>query len=271
MKVDLDKIIKEKNPGLYRILPGFMIRLFGKFIHENEVNVVLKNGEGKEGVEFVTHTLDSFGIKRNIYFFDNIPKEGRYIFASNHPLGGLDGFVLLEAVYNRFGSVKIIVNDILMNLEPLKPVFLPINKHGRQSVEYVEHINDVLIGDTPVIYFPAGLCSRKIKGVIQDMEWKKSFVHNALKYNRDIVPVFVDSVNSKKFYNFALLRKKLNVKANLEMVLLPDELFKKRGSTIDVYIGDVIKHNSLLKSELSVRDWCSEIRGICYKMKRSDR
>lgn len=264
MKVDIGQIINRKNPELYRLVPRFFLFAVEKIIHQDEINEVLEKFGNLRGVAFVSATLDFLGIKRSVDGLEKIPLNGRYLFVSNHPLGGLDGLVLAEAIYNRFGSVKVVVNDILMSLEPLSDIFVPINKHGKQSVVYVDGFNNLFKGDIPILYFPAGLCSRRVNGKITDLDWKMSFVNKAIDSDRDIVPMYVENVNSNRFYNIAYWRKTLGIKANIEMMLLPDELFKLKGKGfIKAKCYNTINHETLVNL-YDTREWCSKIRKICY-------
>ncbi|MFI3320988.1 MAG: glycerol acyltransferase [Rikenellaceae bacterium] len=269
MNVDIAKIVKNKNFKLYKKIPSFLFKLMARIIHQKEINEILTNFSTLKDAEFITATLDHLSITRDINF-DRLEekKEGdnSLIFVANHPLGGVDGFVLAEAIAARYGDVKVVVNDILMNIEPVKGLFVPINKHGKQSSDYASLLNDTFESKTPILYFPAGLCSRKINGRVTDLKWHNSFLKKAISHNRDVVPVMVDSLNSIFFYNFALLRKRLNIVANLEMVLLPSELFKKRGKKIKIIFGEKIEIETL-KNDKSVATKVEEIRQKCYSLK----
>lgn len=266
MKIDIDRVIYEKNAKLHRFLPGFVIKLLARLIHQDEINDVLNRFGHLSGVEFVSAVLDDFKITRQVEWSENLEK-GRYVFASNHPLGGIDAFVLAEAVASRFGDVRLVVNDVLMKLDPLKSIFVPVNKYGAQNAEYKEMYDNLFLSDLPVIYFPAGLCSRRNNGVICDPVWKKNFVSKAKESGRDIVPVFVDAVNSERFYRVASMRKKLGIKFNFELILLPDELFRKKGSTIKVRFGTPVPNSSLKGGRDSLKE-AAEIKKMCYDLRK---
>jgi len=172
--IDIEKIIKSKSPFLAKILPKFVIRYIKRIIHVDEVNNILTNYGHEKGVDFVNATLNDLNVSYTIKGIENIDNslDSRFIFASNHPLGALDGLVLMSAIGKHFNNnVKFVVNDILMNLKPLEPIFVPVNKHGRQTVDYMKQTNDAYSSDSQILYFPAGLCSRKIKGkIIGQME-----------------------------------------------------------------------------------------------------
>jgi putative hemolysin len=265
--VDLDKTFRDKNPKLYRILPKFVMNYLKKIVHQNEVNDILTTyGYEHSGLSFNRKVLEHLNITYATIDVENLPpKDGRYIFASNHPLGGLDGIVLIDLIGEHYGNVKFVVNDLLMYLTPLRDVFAPVNKHGRQSADYVRLIDELYSSDRQVLYFPAGLCSRKIKGDIVDPEWKKSFVSKAIKYKRDIVPMFFDGRNSKFFYNLANIRKSLRIKANIEMLYLSDEMFRQKNARFTVKIGKSIAYRDL--QAMGVKKSIEYVRNKVYELR----
>lgn len=267
IKIDIDEIIESKNPKLAKYMPGFVKNYIKRTIHQQEINHCLTSFGDKQGTEFIGEILNYLNISHRIIGEENVPKDGRYIFASNHPLGGLDGMVLAYEIERIFGSVKLIVNDLLMNLTPLNPIFVPVNKHGRQTSEYAKTINELYDSEEQIITFPFGLCSRKIDGKIQDGEWRRNFVIKAIDHKRDVVPVFVDARNSNFFYNLANIRKSLGVKANIEMFYLADELFKQRNGVVDIYLGEPLCYSELDRN-FSPQEWASNIREIAYSLKK---
>ena len=190
----------------------------------------------------------------------------RYIFVSNHPLGGLDGMVLIAYLGDKFKDIKFVVNDLLMHIKPLEPIFVPINKYGKMRQENAKRIFEAYDSDTQILNFPAGLCSRKIKGEITDLEWKKSFISKAIEHERDIVPIFFGGRNSNFFYRLANIRKSLGIKFNIETLYLPDEMFKQNSSAFEIYMGEPISYTHL-KDGRSAAEWTEIIRERCYALK----
>ena len=187
--------------------------------------------------EFIKAGLEFFKISYRVSGSENIPASGRYIFVSNHPLGGLDGLVFINELSKYYKDLKFPVNDILMNIRNLSGVFLPINKHGAQDREAVRMIEEAYASESQILYYPAGLCSRKKKGVIRDLQWHKSFISKSVQYKRDIVPAYFSGRNSDFFYNLSNIRNFLGIRANIEMLYLVDELFKQKGKAIDLVFG----------------------------------
>lgn len=211
------------------------------------MNEILAKAYPARGAAFCRAMLAEVGVHINAAGVDNLPDDGRCVFTCNHPLGGLDGICLitfLEYVYRR--EPLVVVNDMLMAVEPLKDNFVPINKYGKQSRRYAAALDEALAGGAPVLYFPAGLVSRlQPDGSISDLEWKPSIVNRARQTGRPIVPLYFFGLNSMSFYRFASLRKKSGIKINIEQALLPREMFKSCGRTFEVRVGSMIPHDQL--------------------------
>ena len=172
----------------------------------------------------------------------------------------------MQTVYKYHKSFKFIVNDILMNIQNLSSVFVPVNKHGSNSREYFNILEETFASENQVLMFPAGLVSRKINGIIQDLEWKKSFITMSQKYTRDIVPVYITARNSNFFYNFSNFRKKIGIKANIEMIYLPDEVYKQYNCEIGLTFGKPIPYSTFDKSK-KVNEWAEWTRNQVYSLK----
>ena len=265
MQIDVGQVIFSKNPKLKRYIPRFVINRIEKIIHQDELNEILMKYGHLQGVDFVTSTLKHLKITYRAYGFEKLDRNRRYIIVSNHPLGGLDGMVIIEIFGRIFEKVKFVVNDLLYHVEPLKPIFLPVNKFGKQSQEAAKKIDESYRSDDQILYFPAGLCSRLIHGGITDLPWKKSYLTQALKYERDILPIYIGGANSRLFYRFAKLRAALGIKFNIEQLLLPHEMFKKSGSSFDIYAGDPIPYRELVSRP--VAEWNGIIRQKVYSLK----
>ncbi|MDR2843183.1 MAG: 1-acyl-sn-glycerol-3-phosphate acyltransferase [Candidatus Symbiothrix sp.] len=263
--IDVAEILQSKAPKLYRKIPKWTIKLFAKLICQDLINQTLKQNEGLTGVPFMENTLLNFRITMHLKGTENLPnKHRRCIFASNHPLGGLDGICLSAVLGKHYqGQIRYLVNDILYFLEPLKDIFIPINKHGAQAKGAVALLNEALASDNQIITFPSGLCSRKTKGVIHDSEWKKMFITKAVEYQRDVVPVYFEAKNSNFFYRLANFRKQIGLKINIEMLLLPREMFKARGSSFTVHFGQPIPWQTFDDSK-TPSQWAKEVEKQVY-------
>ena len=264
--IDVEQVFASKNPSLLKIIPKFIISYLKRIVHQKEINDFLSEKGHLRGVAFSRSILDDlFGAKYSTRGLENLPDEGRFIFASNHPLGGLDGIALIAAVSEKFPNLKFPVNDILLNLKPLNNIFVPINKHGSHSKTAVRLIEESYQSDAQILMFPAGLVSRKQKGVIRDLEWKNNFIRKAIKHKRDIIPVHITGHNSNFFYRLANLRKFLGIKANIEMLYLPDEMFKQFNQKLTIRFGEPISWK-LIKETGDPNTWAQKIKDKCYEL-----
>ena len=263
--INLERVIAGKNPRLLKILPKFIINYLKRVIHQDELNKSLNDHKDKVGLPFLESILRDFGANIVIRGEQNLLKSERIVVASNHPLGGLDGMALMYAVGKVRPDIVAPVNDFLMHLPNLKPLFIPINKHG-SNAENIALYDEAFASERTILYFPAGLCSRKIKGEIIDLEWKKTFLSKAKKFNRDILPVHISGRNSDFFYNLANVRKFLGLKANIEMLYLVDEMYKQKDKDIVITFGEPVP---IAFFDKRFRDgkWAALLREYIYKLK----
>ncbi len=245
-QISVAGILASKAPGLSRRIPKGIVRWLERTIHQDEINHILRTYDTGDPLEFLRGFFGYIGISYETVGLDELPRDGRYIFASNHPFGGMDGMMLAERIGMHFGGdVRVIVNDILMYLDPLKSIFVPVNKHGAQRGANATAFNEAFAGPMPVLTFPAGLCSRCTKGVVCDLEWRPNFIKRAVQNDRMVVPVHVEGHLSKRFYRLANWRKRLGVKANIEMLFLPDEMFRQKGEHFRLIFGKPVSVEQL--------------------------
>mgnify|MGYP000762792724 CR=1 FL=1 len=268
LTVDLEKVIRDKNPALARLLPRFVVAYLKRTIHQDEINRILQAYSHLEPIPFIRAALADMGIRYRAVGLEKLPREGRYLFASNHPFGGMDGMMLADKLIDRFGDARVVVNDLLMYLEPLRPLWIPVNKHGAQSASYARKFDEEFFGDLPVLTFPAGLCSRPNGGEVTDPEWKISFLKKAYASQRQIVPVFVEGRLSKFFYRVYRIRKALGVKFNIEMLWLPDEMFSQKCRHFRIVVGDPIPVAELQRFG-SLHEQALEVRKKAYFLEKT--
>lgn len=262
--IDLEKVIASKNPLLVKFLPRFVLKYMKRIIHVDEINDFLARHRHVHGLAFVQAVLDEFRANVQADGLENIPPGERFIVVANHPLGGLDGLALINVVSKVREDIVFPVNDLLMNLPNLKELFIPINKHGKNT-ENIRLFEETFASDMALLYFPAGLCSRKHSGKIVDIDWKKTFVAKARKYQRHVVPVHIEGRNSNFFYNLANIRKRLGIKANIEMFYLPDEMMKQRDKTIRFRIGKPIPW-TVFDKRYTDRQWAALVKQQVYAL-----
>ena len=260
----LRELIAEKNSKLAARIPGFVYGLINRLLHIREINEIIRRYGHLKGVPFIESVLQYFDVKVVLHGEENLPASGQCIFASNHPLGGFDGLMLIKAVSDRMGKSLFLVRDELTKIPPLASLFIPINKFGDQR-RSANLINEAYESDSQILIFPAGLASRKIKGKIIDLAWQKHFIQKSIEYHRDVIPVYINGKNSWFFYWLANFRKMIGIRINLEMFLLSDELFKNRGKTFVISFGKPIPW-SIFDRTLTHTEWAGKVKDVVYEL-----
>ena len=264
--IDIDRILREKTGEKAKRVPKFLVSYLKRIVHQEEINEFLMSSSDKIGVDFLRACIDYLGVKLEIEGLENLPEEGLCTFVSNHPLGGQDGISLgyiLGTHYN--GKIKYLVNDLLMNLHGLAPLCIPINKTGSQSRDFPRMVEAGFHSDNQIIMFPAGLCSRRVNGVIKDLTWKKTFITKSIETKRTIVPIHFEGENSNFFYNLANVCKFLGLKVNIAMLYLADEMYKNRNKTFKVTIGKPMPY-TMFDGSKSPAEWAEYVKELVYKL-----
>lgn len=265
--IDIEKAIRSQKNKTVRNMPKFVINFLRKIMHEKWLNEVIINDKEKFGVDFVRSNSKFMNLNIPVTNSNNIPEEGRFIFVCNHPIGGPDFTAVIWAISEKFYDIKVIANEVLNSVANFGDLLLPVSVFGKTTKASKEKIDIVLKSDAQLMTFPAGRVSRKTKGLIKDKDWHRSFVRFAIEYKRDVIPVFIDAVNSKLFYRVAAVRNFFGIKANLELFLLPHEAYNKQNSTIGVIFGKPISYKTFDNSKTHL-EWAQEVKEIVYKLKK---
>lgn len=267
--VDVERIFTNKAPRLARWIPNFVFNYLRRVIHEPDVNEFLYAHRNDTALEFATATIhERFSPILTHEGIENVPLTGKCLIAANHPLGALDGVALMDVIGHLREDIKFPVNDLLMNFPPLRPFFIPINKHGSNK-ENMMLFNQTFEQDNAILYFPAGLVSRRQKGgIIEDLEWKKTFILKCIETKRDVIPTYFKARNSSFFYNLAYWRKKLGINANIEMLYLADEMFRQNGKSIHIIFGKPIPYQTFDKSR-TPSEWAELVKRHVYNLEKN--
>ena len=267
--IDIDKILRDKMGGKAKLVPGFLVAWLKHVIHQDEVNGFLWKHRDVTGVDWLEACVRYLDMTLKVEGMENLPSpnDGRcYTFVSNHPLGGIDGVALGSIIGRHYdGRFRYLVNDLLMNLPGLAPVCIPINKTGSQSRSFPAMVEAGFSSDNHMLMFPAGLCSRKINGIIHDLPWKKTFVTKSVETHRDVVPIHFGGQNSEKFYRLANICKALNIKFNIAMLFLVDEMYKNVHKTFRVAIGKPIPWQTFDHSKTPAQ-WAQYVCDRVYEL-----
>ena len=259
------------GPKLLKKLPRFAVNFFKRRIHQDEINDCIMKAEHYCGAGFFDEALKYVGITYKMRGIENLDMSKKYVFACNHPLGGPEALIIGSLFRQIYGDgFKVPSNQLLMNMKPLKEFFVPVNViSSKQSRDLGVKIAEMFSSDMQVLVFPAGLCARKIKGKVTEMPWKKMFVTQSRKYEKDIVPLHISGFNSKRFFFFSWLSRILKLKFNLGMIFLVDELFNKKGQEFVITIGKPISYTTLDKSKTDL-EWAAEIKNKVEELSRDN-
>ena len=264
--IDIDEILKGKMGPKAKFVPGFMVNWLKRIVHQDQVNAFLWESRDKTGVDWLEECVTYLDMTLKIVGKENLPSpddKRLYTFVSNHPLGGEDG-VALGAVIGRHydGRFRYLVNDLLMNLPGLAPLCIPINKTGKQGRDFPAMVEAGFKSDHHMLLFPAGLCSRKHHGVIEDIRWTKTFVSKSVEYQRDVVPIHFSGQNSNFFYRLANFSDRF-LPFNLAMLFLVDEMYKNVHKTFEIRIGKPIPWQTFDKSKTPM-EWAQFVKCQVY-------
>ena len=271
MTIDIEKVFQAKNPRLFRWTPRFVVRWVAGLIQQDEINRIIHAYPNDDSVTFARHILEEFKVKIEVVGIENLRDKERFIVASNHPLGGLDGVAMLDTVGAIYPDVIFPVNDMLLFIPQFQSAFIPISKQGGNisNTANLKNIQANFASERPILYFPAGICSRRQRGVIKDLEWKKSFITLSVKNRRDVIPALFHGRNSGFFYGLSNFRMKLGVKFNVELILLPREMFRQQGKTFRVIFGKPIPY-SFFNERYTPDEWAQLLRDFVYTLKSSE-
>lgn len=270
-KIDIDEVLRSKAGDKAGYVPKFVRNWLKRIVHQDEINEFMEQVGDMQGVPWLDAVMDYLDISLDVKGMENLPDDSegkRFTFVSNHPLGGPDGIALGQILGHRYdGRIRYLVNDLLMNLHGLAPLCVPINKTGKQSRDFPRLVEAAFGSDNHIIMFPAGLCSRREKGVIHDLPWNKTFITKSVETQRDVVPVFFEGRNSDRFYRWASFGKRLGLKFNIAMLFLADETFRHRHKTFKVIIGKPIPWQTFDRSKKPA-EWAAAVEDEVYRLNR---
>jgi len=268
--IDIDRVLKEKMGAKAKFVPNFLVRWLIRIAHQDDVNAFLWDNRDKVGVEWLEACVKYLDLKLEVEGKENLPASDDkklYTFVSNHPLGGADGVALGSIIGRHYnGRFRYLVNDLLMNLPGLAPVCIPINKTGHQGRNFPAMVKAGFESNNHMLMFPAGLCSRRHKGVIRDIPWSKTFISKSVEYQRDIVPIHFSGQNSNFFYRLANFSDKC-LPFNLAMLFLVDEMYKNVHKTFHVTVGKPIPWQTFDKSKTPM-EWAHFVQDKVYSLEK---
>lgn len=267
--ISVDAVIDERfpriangNPHIRRTLSALLKYLF----HEAEFKQFERDYPSFKGLDFVEKVLEYFDFGYQVSTLDRerIPVSGRLVIISNHPIGSLDGLALLKMVSEVRADVKVVANEVLYALKPLRSMLLPVdNMSGKRNRrENLEAIHDYIANEGAVIIFPAGEVSRFGPAGIRDGRWRNGFIKFAERNNAPILPVHISARNSVFFYALSLLAKPLST------LWLIREMFKQNNSSMRISVGPAIEADVYQDLPLTVPGKVRLFKRHIYKLGR---
>ncbi len=241
MDIDLRKVIKEKSPDFFRVLPGFLstavVRFLERVNHLQEVRDFFAQYGDRSNWDFIDAVMQYLDFQYAVSGEDikRVPKKGKLICVANHTLGALDGLSLLKIIGSVRRDVKIVVNDILLPVECMHDMFLfyDLYSRGMQKTN-IQRIGSALSENNAVIFFPAGTVAKlTVRGVLEN-PWNTGPVVFSRKYGAPVLPMYVNAKSSTLYYLASLINPELS------SLFLSQSMFSKRSQRISVKIGDVI-------------------------------
>lgn len=264
--LNIEQAVQQKFPNFSKQKPWIRNPTLGflrKLLHEQEVNSFLQQHQHLQGFDFIGEVLDYFNFSYSISSRDrnNIPATGRVVIVANHPLGALDGLSLLKMVGEVRRDVKIVANDLLLNFNALKSLFLPVDNLSKSTRKSsISRIIDCLNRDEAVIVFPAGEVSRMRPNGVRDGRWNSGFLNFAKKTQSPILPVFVGARNSSLFYSASMVYKPLSG------MMLAHEMFNKNSKVIAMRVGEPIAYAHIDALPLGKAEKTKLLRRHLYRL-----
>lgn len=267
--IDIEKAIRSGSNRVLRSLPGFLITALRKYVCEDEINATIHRSRHLEGLPFVKDVLEGWNVEVITKGGKNIPPDGRFIFAANHPVGGVDALAIFTSLYKYYPVVVTPANQLLTYVPNLRPIVFGLDVFGKASRETAAKLDSLYASDLQIMIFPAGEVSRRKKDVISDIPWQKSFIVKAVQHHRDIIPVHISGRNSNLFYNISSIRKKLGIKMYIETLMLPREMIKQRNSAVTVTFGAPVPWQTFTAGK-TPPEWAREIKKTVYSLAEKD-
>lgn len=261
----VDALLDQHYPDLKKrkLLSSVVRLLLRKILHEQAFIDFAEEYPHLQGIEFVEQVLEHFDFSYSVddRQRENIPSSGRLMIIANHPIGSLDGLALLQLVHGIRTDVKIIANDMLAVIPPLKPMLLPVNNmNGNSRKTDLQKIYRYLEAGHATIIFPAGEVSRLQPKGILDSRWHNGYLKIARKTKSPLLPIHVAGRNSALFYLTSLFAKPLST------AMLVEEMFKQKEKQIDFTIGGLISSETLNALTLPQKEKNKLVRKHLYRI-----
>lgn len=266
--INVERIIDQQMPKLRHrpVLRKIVSKVLTHSLHADKLNAFISDNKAYSGYDFLERMLDWLEVRYTLVQneIENIPTHGRVVIVANHPLGSIDGLILIHLIGQVRKDVKAVATELLCEMEPLKDFFLPVNNFSfKTASQKVGNIIQCLEKDQAVIFFPAGAVSRTRHDGIKDKAWRSGFLRIAKRAHAPILPIFVGGSNSKLFYGISMLFE------NLSSLMLVGEMFKNNTKQIPIRIGGLISSDELQNLRLSNNETAQLMRKHLYGLNKN--
>lgn len=238
-------------------------KLLEKLVYEKEFQSFAANYPHLRGIECVEQIINYFNVHTQFDpdELENIPSQGPVVLVANHPIGSLDGLLLVKLIAKIRPDIKVVANQLLSNLKPISSLFLGVdNIHQNTQRQQIVKMKQHLDAQGALLIFPAGEVSRlNIKGV-RDGKWHHGFIKLAAKVHAPIVPIHVSARNTPLFYTASMCYKPLS------SLLLIREMFEQRNKTVKIKIGQSIPYTSWHDTGMDIDFLAKRFRKHTYKI-----
>jgi putative hemolysin len=238
--ISLDQILRDRLPAwnkIPRILHAGALALVRRLTRIDDVEALVASQADKRGATFIDGLFEDLGFSYVVSDADKarIPAAGRIVVVANHPLGAMDALALLRTVLGRRSDVRVVANEILMQVDGLAGHFLPFDMFAaRPRKSHVAAFGRALEREEALVMFPSGEVSRLTASGVRDRTWLRGAAHLAHKHHAPLLPVFIGGRNSWVFYVLSFMNRTVTA------LLLPRQILHQRGRTIRLTIGDPI-------------------------------
>lgn len=261
----VDEVISQHFPALSdrKNVMRLARPLLRRLLHEDEFRAFALDYPHLQGIEFIEQALEYFSFSCSVADREreNIPSTGRLVVVANHPIGSLDGLALLKLIHEIRSDVRVVANDLLWGLQPLRSCLLPVRVlSGKNTKSHILRITQALQNDEAVIFFPAGEVSRLSPKGIRDSRWRSGFLKVAEQVKAPVLPVYIDAHNSIPFYLISLLIKPLST------LLLVNEMFRQQERQIKMRIGRQVPFARYGRMNLSRRETVKLFKNHVYRL-----
>lgn len=269
--IDIELFLRERYPNFWQRHPRLnrpLVRVLRLLFHEKLFKEFAEQYPHLEGFDFVEEVLRYFDFSYRVWDreVEQIPVRGRVVIIANHPIGSLDGLALIKLIRSVRRDVKVVANEILDSLPPLRPLLMPVNNMGgvtpRRNLEAIHHHLD---NEGALIIFPAGEVSRLGARGVRDCEWRSGFLRMAASTRAPILPIFVNGRNSAFFYSLSLLARPLST------LWLVREMFHHAHNCVEIRIGAPVSYDGYQRVDVPLKEKAKLFRRHVYHLGQSKR